>query len=106
MLKKTIHKYWLFFILCIIYFPLFKYYIFLNNNKGHTFLTSDWLINYNYGFVKRGLAGTIFYNLTDNPDRRCPNIKKARVLLNYKPKINIEQRLENYIKWYRSYYKV
>ena len=68
MLKKTIHKYWLFFILCIIYFPLFKYYIFLNNNKGHTFLTSDWLINYNYGFVKRGLAGTIFYNLTDNPD--------------------------------------
>ena len=24
----------------------------------------------------------------------------------YKPKINIEQGLENYIKWYRSYYKV
>ena len=54
--------------LIVIYYQLFKYFIFLNNNKGHTFLTSDWLINYNYGFVKRGLPGTIFMNVTKNPD--------------------------------------
>ena len=35
--------------------------------------------------------------LTDNPDRRCPNIKKARVLLNYKPKINIEEGIKRYL---------
>ena len=33
-------------------------------------------------------------------------IKKSKKELSYKPKINIEQGLENYIKWYRSYYKV
>ena len=54
--------------LIVVYYPLFKYFIFLNNNKGHTFLTSDWLINYNYGFVKRGLPGTIFMSLTKNPE--------------------------------------
>ena len=68
MIKETIKKYYLFFGLSIFYFPLFKYYIFLNNNNGHTFLTSDWLINYNYGFIKRGLPGTIFLSLTKNPE--------------------------------------
>ena len=58
----------IFVLLIVIYYPLFKYFIFLNNNKGHTFLTSDWLINYNYGFVKRGLPGTIFMYVTKNPD--------------------------------------
>ena len=33
-------------------------------------------------------------------------IKKSKKELSYKPKINIEQGLENYIKWYRSYYKI
>ncbi len=68
MIKESIKKYYLFFGLSIFYFPLFKYYIFLNNNNGHTFLTSDWLINYNYGFIKRGLPGTIFLSLTRNPE--------------------------------------
>ena len=68
MLIDKIKSNFLFIFLSILYFPLFKYYIYLNNNKGHTFLTSDWLINYNYGFVKRGLAGTIFFNLTSDPD--------------------------------------
>tara|TARA_Y100000992_G_scaffold302336_1_gene276114 strand:- start:381 stop:1529 length:1149 start_codon:yes stop_codon:yes gene_type:complete len=68
MIKKKLRSNFLFLFLGILYFPLFKYYIFLNNNKGHSFLTSDWLINYNYGFVKRGLAGTIFFNITNDPD--------------------------------------
>ena len=44
-------KYNIFLILTIIYIPLFKYFIELNNNKGHTFMTADWLINYNHGFL-------------------------------------------------------
>ena len=32
--------------------------------------------------------------------------QKIEKELSYKPKINIEQGLENYIKWYRSYYKI
>ena len=34
-----------FLILTFIYIPLFKYFIELNNNDGHTFMTADWLIN-------------------------------------------------------------
>lgn len=32
--------------------------------------------------------------LTDNPKRRCPNINKARKLLNYNPRIGIEEGIE------------
>jgi UDP-glucuronate decarboxylase len=32
--------------------------------------------------------------LTDNPKRRCPNIDKARKLLNYNPRIEIEEGIE------------
>ena len=32
--------------------------------------------------------------LTDNPRRRCPNIDKARELLNYNPNIDIEEGIE------------
>ncbi len=78
---KTIRKYWLFYGICFLYFPLFKYYIFLNNNKGHTFLTSDWLINYNYGFVKRGLPGTIFFNLTQDPDLLLDIISYSLIII-------------------------
>lgn len=52
--------------LCFIYIPLFRYYIYLNQNSGHSFMTADWLINNNFGFLNRGLIGTIFINLSDN----------------------------------------
>lgn len=67
MIKKLFNKKYIFLSLLIVYTPLFKYYIFLNNNKGHSFLTSDWLINYKYGFLNRGLIGTLFFSLIDNP---------------------------------------
>ena len=47
---------------------MFKYFIDLNNNKGHTFMTADWLINYNHGFLNRGLFGTLFLNIFDNQE--------------------------------------
>mgnify|MGYP003586817648 CR=1 FL=1 len=37
--------------------------------------------------------------LTDNPNRRCPCIDKARKLLNYEPEIQVEQGVERYLKF-------
>lgn len=48
-----------FIILILLYIPLFKYYIFLNNNGGHSFMSADWLINYRFGYINRGLFGTL-----------------------------------------------
>jgi UDP-glucuronate decarboxylase len=42
--------------------------------------------------------------LTDNPQRRCPSIEKAKNELGYKPKINIDEGLNNVIMWYRETY--
>ena len=36
--------------------------------------------------------------LTDNPQRRCPNIEKAQTLLNYMPEINTKTGVERYLK--------
>ena len=38
--------------------------------------------------------------LTDNPNRRCPVIDKARTQLGYEPKVHFEQGLERAIIWY------
>ena len=48
-----------FIILILLYIPLFKYYIFLNKNGGHSFMSADWLINYRFGYINRGLFGTL-----------------------------------------------
>ena len=37
--------------------------------------------------------------LTDNPNRRCPIIEKARKALNYTPKISVEEGVERFIKY-------
>ena len=68
MIKSKLERNLLSISLLIIYIPLFKYYIELNNNKGHSFMTADWLINYNYGFINRGFIGTLFINITNNPE--------------------------------------
>ena len=36
--------------------------------------------------------------LTDNPQRRCPNIEKAQTLLNYMPEINTKTGVDRYLK--------
>ena len=38
--------------------------------------------------------------LTDNPQRRCPIIEKAKIELNYKPKVDIDMGLLNSMYWY------
>jgi nucleoside-diphosphate-sugar epimerase len=38
--------------------------------------------------------------LTDNPNRRCPDITKARRLLGYEPKIGLEEGLSRLYQWY------
>ena len=37
--------------------------------------------------------------LTDNPNRRCPVIEKARSILGYNPKIQVEEGVERFLKF-------
>lgn len=43
--------------------------------------------------------------LTDNPNRRCPNISKARKDLKFKPEIPLEKGLINMLLWYQENYR-
>ena len=40
--------------------------------------------------------------LTDNPNRRCPNINKARSELGYKPTVSLEDGLSRSLIWYKE----
>ncbi len=40
--------------------------------------------------------------LTDNPDRRCPDIAKARAELDYEPVVDLDDGLRRSLQWYRS----
>ena len=40
--------------------------------------------------------------LTDNPNRRCPSIKKAKEKIGFEPKITLEDGLERSLIWYNS----
>ena len=40
--------------------------------------------------------------LKDNPQRRCPDITKMKVKLNYKPKVNLKEGLSRTIRWHRQ----
>lgn len=42
------------------------------------------------------------YDLKDDPRRRCPNLKKAKQLLGYSPKINLETGLDRTINWIKE----
>jgi UDP-glucuronate decarboxylase len=44
--------------------------------------------------------------LTDNPQRRCPDLTKARTLLNYQPKVSLEAGLARTLAWYREVYEL
>jgi nucleoside-diphosphate-sugar epimerase len=37
----------------------------------------------------------------DDPKRRCPDLTKAKKLLNYQPKVSLEEGLKRTIEWYR-----
>ncbi|MFN3665856.1 MAG: NAD-dependent epimerase/dehydratase family protein [Sediminibacterium sp.] len=57
------------------------------------------LFGYN-GKVVNQLSDDINY-LSDNPNRRCPDISKARKLLNYAPKIHVETGVRRYLEFLR-----
>ena len=44
--------------------------------------------------------------LTDNPQRRCPVIDKARNQLHFSPEITISEGLQRIISWYRETYNL
>ncbi len=41
--------------------------------------------------------------LTDNPNRRCPNLEKARTLLGYAPQVELESGLKRLLEWYKRF---
>ena len=44
--------------------------------------------------------------LTDNPQRRCPNIERAKTELGFLPTVNLNDGLNQTINWYKESYKV
>jgi len=40
--------------------------------------------------------------LTDNPQRRCPDLAKARRLLGYAPKVGLEEGLQRMFEFYQE----
>lgn len=55
-----------------------------------------------------GYSGKVTYGkskdqeyLTDNPNRRCPDIRKAREKLNYDPKIGVEEGVRRHLQFLR-----
>lgn len=41
--------------------------------------------------------------LTDNPQRRCPDLSKAKTLLGYQPKVDLRTGLTRLIEWYKTF---
>ena len=46
----------------------FNFFYGYNIYGGHEWYTAEWLINYNYGFIRRGLFGTFLLNLPLSPE--------------------------------------
>jgi UDP-glucuronate decarboxylase len=44
--------------------------------------------------------------LIDNPQRRCPDIEKARTLLNYSPKVSLDEGLSRTLNYYLDNFKL
>ena len=42
---------------------------------------------------------------SDEPQRRCPDLTKAKTHLNYKPKVKLEDGLINFLNWAKIHYK-
>ena len=40
--------------------------------------------------------------MTDNPNRRCPSIEKARQILGFNPSIYVEEGVERYLKFLKN----
>ncbi len=52
-------------------------------------------------------SGIVFKPLpTDDPKQRCPDITKAKKILNWEPKISLDEGLENTIQYFKNKLKV
>jgi nucleoside-diphosphate-sugar epimerase len=40
--------------------------------------------------------------LTDNPQRRCPDLSKSKEMLNYSPSVSLNEGLLNVYKYYKE----
>jgi nucleoside-diphosphate-sugar epimerase len=60
--------------------------------------TAGALFGYRGRLVHRPAPEAVY--LVDNPNRRCPNIDKARSHLGYEPGIGIEEGLKRSLVWY------
>ena len=56
---------------------------------------------------KLGIKAKINYKILQKGDVKATlsSITKSKRELNYKPKINIQEGIDNYIKWFKKYYK-
>jgi UDP-glucuronate decarboxylase len=62
--------------------------------------------------IERVLGRTIPYNVIEYPDsypadepmRRCPDIRKARLQLQFEPKVDLEEGLRRYLTWTEKAY--
>tara|TARA_A100001011_G_C14207435_1_gene798419 strand:+ start:383 stop:1342 length:960 start_codon:yes stop_codon:yes gene_type:complete len=57
---------------------------------------------------KLGIKAKINYKILQKGDVKATlsSITKSKRELNYKPKINIQEGIDNYIKWFKKYYKI
>ena len=42
---------------------------------------------------------------SDEPQRRCPDLTKAKTHINYRPKVKLEDGLINFLNWAKIHYK-
>lgn len=61
---------------------------------------SKGLFGYNGSIVRKASADHDY--LTDNPNRRCPNVTKARSEIGYNPRISLEEGLKRSLIWYNE----
>jgi len=71
----------------------------LGSDKEHTIIDLAKIIidltNSNSKIVFKSLP-------IDDPIRRCPNLKKAKEILNWEPKTSLEEGLKKTIAWFKD----
>jgi dTDP-glucose 4,6-dehydratase/UDP-glucuronate decarboxylase len=78
-----------------------------NDNQETSMLELAEMVSDNVGGVKVTTAESEDKDyLTDNPQRRLPNLERAREELGYHPKVNVDEGLKRIITWYQDTYQL
>ena len=59
--------------------------------------------NFNYSGEINFLISSDKDYMTDNPNRRCPSIKKAKELLNFSPRVDIEDGILKFLNFLKDF---